>query len=100
MKTQNQNLKVKDKANNTRLCESRVDSTSGYDVNLKQKLETVDQDIIVFRQPGRNSIPRQFWDKFIQRVNSCFNIDFNRKEVEKLNVRTTEIFAKIMLYLK
>ena len=49
-KTQISDLKVEDKANNMGLCESEVDSASDYDVNLKQKVETVSQDKIVFGQ--------------------------------------------------
>ena len=45
------------------LCESEVDSASDYDVNLKQKVETVSQDKIVFGQPWGEDRCRQLKPK-------------------------------------
>ena len=45
-------MKVEDKTNDMGLYESKVVSVSDYDGSLKQKVETVNRDKIVFGQPG------------------------------------------------
>lgn len=50
-KTQNPNLKVENKTNDMGLYESKVGSVRDCDGSLKQKVETVNRDKIVFGQP-------------------------------------------------
>ena len=49
-KTHNLNLGVEAKANDMELYESKVDVTSDYKVNLKQKVDAANQERIVFGQ--------------------------------------------------
>ncbi len=50
-KTQNAKLEVEDKANDMESYKSKVDSTNGYDTNLKQKLGNADLDKMVLGRP-------------------------------------------------